>query len=121
VGAVKTYEDEKFILLRVKDGFLAFSQWCTHMNGTVQWRDYFFDFYCPKHGATFSREGVATSPVMRIPPLRLHPVSISDDGDVLVDTDRVVMRRDYDPDQVVRGECGAALCVEKLKFTREVV
>ncbi|MGE0651826.1 MAG: VOC family protein [Alphaproteobacteria bacterium] len=121
VGNVKLFKDEKFFLLRVEDGFLALSQWCTHMNGMVKWRDYFFDFYCPKHGATFNREGVATSSIMQIPPLRLHPVSISDAGDVLVDTDRVVVRRDYDPAQVVRGECGAALCVEKLKYAKEVV
>ena len=120
VGAVKLYKDEKFFLLRVKEGFLALSQWCTHLNGLVQWRDNFYDFYCVKHGAVFSRRGEAESVIMDLPPLRLHPVAINGKGEVEVDTDRVVLRRNYNPDQIVPPVCGASLNVDKLKFAKEV-
>lgn len=120
IGDVKLFEEQKFFLLRVGEGFLALSQWCTHMNGLVEWRDYFYDFYCPKHGATFERNGRAASPIMKLPPLRLHPVSINDAGEVEVDTDRVILRRDFDAMQIVPPQCGARLQVEDLKFVREV-
>ena len=121
IGAVKLYEKERFFLLRTRTGFLALSQWCTHRNGLVKWRPYFHDFHCFKHGATFSRMGKAVSPIMRLPPLRLHPVSVNDRGEVEVDTDRVVLRRDYDPAQVLPPMCGSRLELDKLKFTKEVV
>ncbi len=121
VGDVKLFKDQKFFLLRLDEGFLALSQWCTHRNGLVKWRGYFYDFYCPKHGATFERNGRATSPLQEMPPLRLHPVEIDAAGNVMVDTDRVVLRRDYDPKQIVPPTCGARLKVEELKFAKEVV
>ena len=34
--------------------------------------------------------------------------------------DRVVLRRDYNPEQVVPPVCGASLSVDKLKFAKEV-
>lgn len=120
VGDVKLYKEQKFYLLRVEGGFLALSQWCTHQNGLVAWRENFYDFYCPKHGAVFARNGEAESVVMNLPPLRLYPVRVTDAGEVEVDTDRVVVRRDFTPDQVVPAACGASLCIEKLKFAREV-
>jgi lactoylglutathione lyase len=121
VGAVKLYKDEKFYLLRVKEGFMALSQWCTHLNGLVQWRENFYDFYCVKHGAVFSRQGEAESVIMKLPPLRLHPLTINAKGEVEVDTDRVVLRRDYNQEQIVPPTCGASLAVDKLKFAKEVV
>jgi lactoylglutathione lyase len=120
VGTVKLFKDQKFFLLRLKEGFLALSQWCTHQNGLVQWRDNFYDFYCMKHGAVYSRRGEAESVIMDLPPLRLHPVTINSNSEVEVDTDRVVLRRDYTPDQVVPAMCGATLCVDKLKFAKEM-
>ncbi len=121
IGTVKLYEKEKFFLLRVADGFLALSQWCTHQNGLVKWRGYFYDFYCPKHGAVFERTGDCASSTMKLPPLRLHPVRVTEAGEVEVDTDRVILRRGHDAAQVVPPVCGAALQVEKLKFVKEVV
>jgi len=120
VGDVKLFAEHKFFLLRVQDGFLAFSQWCTHQNGLVKWRGYFYDFYCPKHGATFNRMGKSTSPLMHLPPLRLHPVEITEAGTVAVDTNRVILRRDYDPEQIVPLVCGARLEAKHLKNVREM-
>jgi catechol 2,3-dioxygenase-like lactoylglutathione lyase family enzyme len=120
VGAVRLFEHQRFYLLRLKQGFLALSQWCTHQNGLVKWRDNFYDFYCPKHGAVYARNGVAESVIMDLPPLRLHPVAINRIGEVEVDTDRVVLRRNFETDQIVPAVCGAALCVDKLRFAKEI-
>jgi len=120
IGDVKLFKDQKFFLLRLKEGFIALSQWCTHQNGLVQWRGYFFDFYCDKHGAVFSRQGEAESAIMDLAPMRLYPVAVSSSGDVEVDTDRVILRRGYSTDQAVPAVCGAALCVEKLKWAKEM-
>ena len=120
IGAVKLFKDQRFYLLRLKEGFIALSQWCTHQNGLVQWRGYFYDFYCNKHGAVFNRRGEAESVVMDLPPMRLHPVAVTGNGEVEVDTDRVILRRAYDSQQAVPPVCGAALCVEKLRMAKEV-
>ena len=120
IGAVKLFKDQKFFLLRLQEGFIALSQWCTHQNGLVQWRGYFFDFYCDKHGAVFSRQGEAESAIMDLAPMRLYPVAVSSSGDVEVDTDRVILRRGYSTDQAVPAVCGAAVCVEKLKWAKEM-
>jgi hypothetical protein len=47
-------------------------------------------------------------------------VTINAAGEVEVDTDRVVVRRSHNNEQVVPPICGATLCVEKLKYAREV-
>jgi catechol 2,3-dioxygenase-like lactoylglutathione lyase family enzyme/nitrite reductase/ring-hydroxylating ferredoxin subunit len=121
IGEVKLFEEHKFFLLRVEEGFLAFSQWCTHQNGLVRWRGSFYDFYCPKHGASFTRLGKCTSPLMRLPPLRLHPLRITETGSIEVDTDRVLLRRVHSPEQIVPLACGSRLEVKALKNVREVV
>ena len=120
VGSVTLFKEAQFFLLRLEQGFLALSQWCTHQNGLVAWRGNFYDFYCPKHGAVFLRNGESASVVMDLPPLRLHPLAIDDAGEIVVDTDRVVVRRGFAPDQLVPAEPGAALAVESLKSVREV-
>jgi catechol 2,3-dioxygenase-like lactoylglutathione lyase family enzyme/nitrite reductase/ring-hydroxylating ferredoxin subunit len=121
IGSVTLHKEEQFFLLRLEQGFLAISQWCTHQNGLVAWRGNFYDFYCDKHGAVFNRTGDPASAIMDLPPLRLHPLRIDAAGEVEVDTDRVVLRRGFTPDQLVPAEPGAALAVAKLKSAREVV
>ena len=119
-GSVTLFKEEQFFLLRLEQGFLALSQWCTHQNGLVNWRGNFYDFYCMKHGAVFGRTGESCSVIMDLPPMRLHPLRIAESGEVEVDTDRVVVRRGFTPDQLVPAEAGAALAVDKLKYVREV-
>jgi catechol 2,3-dioxygenase-like lactoylglutathione lyase family enzyme len=118
---IRLFKDQKFFIVRLEEGLLALSQWCTHQNGLMKWRDNFYDFYCPKHGATFNREGDGTGSVLKLPPMRLHPLQINDKGEVEVDTDRVILRRNFDAAQVVPMVCGAKLQVDKLKFVKEVV
>jgi catechol 2,3-dioxygenase-like lactoylglutathione lyase family enzyme len=107
VGSVTHFREAQFFLVRQAEGFLALSHWCTHMNGVLRWREPHHSFYCPFHAATFNRKGEFTGHQKSYPPLRLHPVSISAAGEVMVDTDRLIQRRTFEPAQVTAAECGA--------------
>lgn len=100
VGSVTHFKDAQFYLVRHKDGFLALSHWCTHMNGELRWRENHWSFYCPFHKATFNRKGESTSHQSNYPPLRIHPVTVRDDGTVVVNTNELIHRRNYDPAQL---------------------
>ena len=39
VGTVKPFVKGKFFLVRLEDGFLALSRWCTHLNGMLAWKN----------------------------------------------------------------------------------
>jgi catechol 2,3-dioxygenase-like lactoylglutathione lyase family enzyme/nitrite reductase/ring-hydroxylating ferredoxin subunit len=91
VGSVTHFENEQFYLVREAAGFLALSHWCPHMNGMVRWRESYWSFYCPFHSATFNRLGECTAH-QRYPTMRMHPVSVAKDGQVVVDTDTVIKR-----------------------------
>jgi catechol 2,3-dioxygenase-like lactoylglutathione lyase family enzyme len=106
VGSVTHFKDEQFFLVRRDEGFLALSHWCTHLNGELRWRENYWSFFCPFHKATFDRRGVSTSHRAGYPPLRTHPVKIADDGTVVVDTDELVIRKDFDLSQVAPITCG---------------
>jgi len=107
VGSVTKNTKGRFFLVRNGDGFLAISSWCTHKNGITIWQKESWHFYCPFHGAKFDRTGRYRGS-MGCKPMRLHPVTIGDDGTVYVDTDRFFARDDYDPAQAVPAEAGAA-------------
>ena len=108
VGSVTHFEPGQFFLVRREEGFLALSHWCTHMNGVLRWRPEHWSFYCPFHAATYDRKGLFTGHQKGYPPLRLHPVEIGADGAVLVDTDRLIQRRDFEPGQMTPAQCGAS-------------
>jgi lactoylglutathione lyase len=111
VGSVTHFEGKQFFLVRQEQGFLAVSHWCPHMNGMVQWRQEYWQFYCPFHSATFNRVGECTAHA-KYPTMRIHPVSISDAGDVLVDTDRLVKRpQGFAADQFTPATRGASSLV----------
>jgi lactoylglutathione lyase len=114
VGSVTHFKEAQFYLVRHKDGFLALSHWCTHMNGEVRWRENHWSFYCPFHKATFNRKGESTSHQAGYPPLRLHPVTIADDGTVSVDTGELINRRNFDPCQLAPATCAAHAAAETL-------
>jgi hypothetical protein len=40
----------------------------------------------------------------------MHPVKISEDGEVVVDTSEILVRKSYAADQVVPPVCGAEFC-----------
>src|SRR5437879_6424692 len=58
VGQVERFDTGTFFLVRLRDGFLALSRWCTHMNGQVGYQREHWHFACPNHDATFDRCGV---------------------------------------------------------------
>lgn len=106
-GSVTRFAEGRFFLVRNRDGFLALSAWCTHKNGITAWQKESWHYYCPFHGAKFDGNGVYKGD-MGCQPLRLNPVSIADDGTVLVDTGRFFARDGYSPSQAVPARPGAA-------------
>jgi catechol 2,3-dioxygenase-like lactoylglutathione lyase family enzyme len=110
VGAVELFNDAKLYLVRSEDGFLALSRWCTHMNGLLQWRPNHWYFFCPYHMATFNRCGLSTShsPYETLPPLRIHPLAIDGAGNISVDTDVVLIRKEAGAADATPAEPGAA-------------
>jgi catechol 2,3-dioxygenase-like lactoylglutathione lyase family enzyme len=107
VGTVKAFVKGKFFLVRLDDGFLAVSRWCTHMNGLLSWKKEHWHFYCPMHGAMFNRKGESLPCSRPCPTLRLHPLSIGADGRITVDPDTAIERDGYRPDQAVPARAGA--------------
>jgi len=110
IGDVRPFRTGNFHLVRLREGFLAVSRWCTHFNGLVVYQKAHWHFYCPFHHATYDRRGVpAPFPGnMASGPLRLHPITFSPEGHILVDTDRVIERNGYDPAQAANAP-GAAV------------
>lgn len=108
IGSVKHFKDAQFYLVRHAEGFIAMSHWCTHMNGELRWRPEHWSFYCPFHKATYTRTGESISHMQGLPPLRLHPAEIGDNGHVVVDTDQLTIRKNWDPAQAVPCPASAA-------------
>ncbi len=101
VGSVKTFVKGKFCLVRLEDGFIALSRWCTHLNGLLSWKKEHWEFYCPMHGARFDRTGMARPFGRPCPPMRIHPVTITPEGVVMVDPDTTIVREGFSTDQLV--------------------
>jgi catechol 2,3-dioxygenase-like lactoylglutathione lyase family enzyme len=93
VGSATAFRDGNFFLVRAREGFLALSRWCRHANGLLAHQPEHWRFFCHFHSATYDLQGTHTGHLRDIPPLRLHPVHITADGHVLVDTD-VFLERD---------------------------
>ena len=87
VGSVAGFHDGNFFLVRAPAGFLALSRWCRHANGLLAHQPEHWRFFCHFHSATYDLQGTHTGHLRDIPPLRLHPVRVSPEGRVLVDTD----------------------------------
>lgn len=100
-GDVKLFKDGNFFLVRQKDGFLALSRWCRHMNGRVVYQKEHYRFWCPFHAMTYDRTGDPLWGRPDVCALRLNPVTFSPEGTVLVDTDTVIDRERYEPGQAV--------------------
>lgn len=99
VGDVKTFVKGKFCLVRLEEGFLALSRWCTHLNGILSWKKEHWEFYCPMHGARFDRRGMPRPQGRPCAPLRIHPVTITEAGEVIVDPGTAIKRDTFDPSQ----------------------
>ena len=84
---------------RLEDGgFLALWQRCTHLGCTVPWREEEGLFHCPCHSSLFDRKGeVLGGPAPR--PLDLFPLH-AEDGQLVIETGRPIVRNAFDPSQV---------------------
>lgn len=110
LGSVTYFEEARFYLSRVDDGFLALYRKCTHLGCVVPWRpgekaeDRLASagrFNCPCHGSIFDRHGlVKGGPAPR--PLDLFPIQITG-GEIVVDTGTEVKRVAYDKSQAVKA------------------
>jgi catechol 2,3-dioxygenase-like lactoylglutathione lyase family enzyme len=90
-GDVRPFKAGNFFLVRHPEGFMAISKWCTHMNGVTVYQPHYWQFWCPFHDATYDRRGIPQPyPGNRAGgPLRVHPITFSADGRVLVDTNAI--------------------------------
>jgi cytochrome b6-f complex iron-sulfur subunit len=101
-GSVTAFPNSQFYLVRLDDGgFLAIHRKCTHLGCIVPWGEDEQRFACPCHASAFDIRGdVVNAPAPR--PLDIFPVTV-DKGMVMVDTSRMVRRREFDASQVTRA------------------
>jgi len=100
VADVKDYQEAKFFLTRVPEGFLALWKKCPHLGCTVPWKpdDPSMDslapkgrFNCPCHGSIYDRYGnIIAGPAPR--PMDIFPVEIRD-GKVYVNTNPTMAKQ----------------------------
>ncbi len=101
LGSLTLNRQGRFFIVHVDDGFLALYQRCTHLGCMVPWNEAEGRFACPCHGGRYDRVGqVLSGPPPR--PLDVFPIKIVN-GQVLVDTSRVIARQRYEPAQAVKG------------------
>lgn len=100
IGTIAHVQKGRFYISRLDEGVLAMWHRCTHLGCTVPWRADEDRFNCPCHSGIYNKRGeVLAGPPPR--PLDLFPVEIVD-GEIMVDTSRVVERDRFDPSQVTR-------------------
>lgn len=101
IGEVVPFRREKTFVVRLEGGFLAISSICTHLHCIVNWNALTKRFECPCHGAKFNPEGeVLAGPPPR--PLDLHKLEIAA-GNVVIDTEKVIERKAFDPSQLIKA------------------
>ena len=92
LGARRLLQRERVLLARDPSGFRALSAVCTHLSCTVTLMEWGFN--CPCHGSKFDWDGLnfaGTAPR----PLDCFQLSLSADGELVVDTRHVVPRDQY--------------------------
>ena len=101
VGGVPIYfPNARMYISRTPDGFLALSQQCTHLKYPIAWMESEDQFHCPSHGALYDRAGECRGgPCPR--PLDTFPLRVAN-GELIVDTSRVIQRQWYAPSQALQ-------------------
>lgn len=85
-GKLTLVDDEPVWVVRVKDGFVGMSAWCTHKSCVVKWEQESRLFRCPCHEGSFDEHGNVVSG-LPLRPLRQFQIG-------LVDGELYVSRRD---------------------------
>ena len=81
-------------LIHAAEGFYALASICTHLGCMTAWKPELNMIACPCHGSRFTREGIKIAgPAPR--PLPWLKVSMSDEGELMVDRSIVVSPRTY--------------------------
>lgn len=97
----KYKDDYRVWVVREEEGFYALSAICTHLGCTPRWLVPENKFKCPCHGSGFRRTGINfEGPAPR--PLERLKISLSDDGQLLVD--RAIKFR-YENGDWIKPEC----------------
>jgi cytochrome b6-f complex iron-sulfur subunit len=85
VGSVVTNVERRIYVIRVTEGFRALSAVCTHLGCITRYQPDRNIIACPCHGSQFTLTGeVVAGPAPR--PLRWLQLSLSDQGELIVDT-----------------------------------
>lgn len=81
-------------LIHAAEGFYALASICTHLGCMTAWKPELNMIACPCHGSRFTREGIKIAgPAPR--PLPWLKVSMSDEGELMVDRSIVVSPQTY--------------------------
>ena len=97
----KYKDDFRVWIIRESEGFYALSAICTHLGCTPRWLEPENKFKCPCHGSGFRRTGINfEGPAPR--PLERLKISLSDDGQLLVD--RAIKFR-YENGDWIKPDC----------------
>ena len=113
IGSVTRIAAGQCFLVHLRDGFLAVSQVCTHMQFAVTYQPEHFRFYCPRHRRKFTRTGkyLPRFGMEDTPPLRVYNIEIVD-GQIVVDTDVAVPRTREEADCMVPLPDGTVILSE---------
>jgi nitrite reductase/ring-hydroxylating ferredoxin subunit len=88
-NSVSFLQDQQVYIVRMAEGFYAVSAVCTHLGCITQWKPDLGIIACPCHGSKFKRDGTKIEgPAPR--PLPHFAISLTADGDLLVDKLQVV-------------------------------
>jgi cytochrome b6-f complex iron-sulfur subunit len=100
-GSISHVPAGQFYISHVEDiGLIAMWHRCTHLGCTVPWQEEQGQFNCPCHSSIFNRAGeVVDGPAPR--PLDQFPIEI-EDGEVFVNTGRMIERQSFDPEQATK-------------------
>jgi len=94
VGSLSADPQTGIYVVHAPEGLYAMSLVCTHLGCLTTWKPELGIIACPCHGSKFNRDGSKLEgPAPR--PLEWLKVSISDEGDLLVDRSAVIPQKQY--------------------------
>jgi catechol 2,3-dioxygenase-like lactoylglutathione lyase family enzyme len=98
IGSVTRLAKGRCYLVRTTEGFTAISEICTHRQFTVVYEPEHYRFYCPLHHNRYEQTGEVAVCLSKEfpPPLRTYAIEFVD-GQVVVDTDESLGRREDEP------------------------